>query len=690
MKRFILILALLLAGFTGILGQFILPEKSFTTQKDVDVIRVDSGGDELVKEIRTRVRRLRKEIMLAWTLARREQELAVVRHTQPMNNMKVLLEGELVAIIAADQTSYIDKPEKPGEYYYAIVIHKELQEHIAVLIADDNYTTNPAVLLEKEEDEVETSAGKITSIQSILIAEKLIRVEWEGQFKEGATVQVYRAEEMIDTKEKLGSAKRLASLPGNKTGYDDNEITPGKTYFYAIALRDEDGKETIELRAKRSYTTTGAGIVIKKEEIPIIARLQVIYGPDRTLILHWQDPETITPGLQFFIYRSKLPILNMPSLESAEKVGTVKPGGLQFIDRTPAKAKVYYAVISVNSAGKLSKDFMVDENTLSKPVRLEKETETESDTTTKVDKTNDNQKGNVIEVVPETQEHFFNMQAHVQPNKVVLTWDQVYQDEEEYDSNLILVYRFRKRPRELKDLMYGALLGKIPDTKMGFVDIPPSSGIYYYALFLETRKGIKPKLFIVDENLVGPVVFNSQIAGHEKTDNQEKIVKDEPGLEKGDPGIYYPDLENGDEPVKIEKDDKNNKVDNTDKADKADKTDKVDKIDNNFTKDNEQSHTSKEDNTQQENTANETERLEKVLNNTYKKGKYQLAMEELKPFHASADERVMSKSMFYSALSAYQMEEFETALKLLLHPSVRKNFGKRADFWYNRTLERME
>jgi len=607
-------------------AQFILPEKDYTSQSDVDVLRQDSGGEDLVKRLTVRHKPGRTgEILLVWELTRAEGDLAVVRSTRPITNSNSLSKTTLLAKIPFDQTSFTDRPQYTGDYYYAVVLYKELEGKTSIMKPDDNYTTRAAKFILSGKD-FSKVPDEFKLLHATFVKKGAVRVEWDGNFNKDTTFVLYRYNKTIDTLGKLSNSKRLITLPTGRTYYDDKDILVDQEYYYAIASVGPNQIEVRKLIANRTYTTDAAKYEKDERRPAIVRQIQALATEKGDIIITWLEPDSNKVD-KYIVYRSRSPIVTKFDLNQSSRAGSVKAGQGKFTDTSGAEGSFYYAVLSVDFKGINSIAYKLNDNVLSKPVTVQFD---------------DNKQSNRIS--KSLKGRFINLQAHVKKSEVILTWNHSILKKEDFNSRLINIYRFRRKPRTLRDIMYGTLLGKIPDNKVGYVDIPESTGIYYYALFIETTKGIKPKTFQLDENLIGPIIYQSHYA------NSKSIRRpdDKVFLEEGETGLAYPKLD---------------------------------------TKKHEEPELS--DNTKpKHNTA--PSGINQVLKQSYSTKKFKKALVQLGPFRDSSDISIKSKAYFYSALSSYYNGDYKQALKYLVHPSVQSKYGKRAKFWYNRTLEQMK
>ena len=66
-----------------------------------------------------------------------------------------------------------------------------------------------------------------------------------------------------------------------------------------------------------------------------------------------------------------------------------------------------------------------------------------------------------------------------------------------------------------------------------------------------------------------------------------------------------------------------------------------------------------------------------------------MAIASITPYRNNSDKKVRAKALFYLALSHYKLKKYDRALDYLVNPLVVQAYGKRARFWYQRTLEKI-
>jgi TolA-binding protein len=214
----------------------------------------------------------------------------------------------------------------------------------------------------------------------------------------------------------------------------------------------------------------------------------------------------------------------------------------------------------------------------------------------------------------------------------------------------------------MSDLVKGELLARIRSNRRLYEDVPSERGLYYYALFFETDRGLMPQGFNLDDNLIGPIAILDPQARITRNNNQEKR---QPNLGKENGVVTQPNAKNnpaGENRIKPGDLNQNN-------GQLA--TNLLNNQPNNIS-------------SQKRMTS-----INDVINQTYSKGAYKAAIKTLQKYLNDKNDSSRAKALFYTGLSYYRLNSFEKALDYFVHPLTVKAYGKRAEFWYRQTLENL-
>jgi tetratricopeptide (TPR) repeat protein len=245
-----------------------------------------------------------------------------------------------------------------------------------------------------------------------------------------------------------------------------------------------------------------------------------------------------------------------------------------------------------------------------------------------------------VPVSTEADAYFADFAAYSREKNIILTWHLARGRSIE---RRIQIYRFNEEPRVLHDISRGTLIAKLSGEINLYEDLPPAKGTYYYAIFVESVRGLEPASFNMSRNLVGPVAFNSTgVSAVTPPDNKEIA----PPPQK----YARPEFES-------------KEAEESEEAEPA----------------------------ATEVTAEEKHArgINAVIRRTFFRGEYQQAVRELRPFLRNSSPRVRAKAMFYTGLARYRMGQYERALKYFDHPLTKKFYRRNAEFWISKTTENL-
>jgi len=248
-----------------------------------------------------------------------------------------------------------------------------------------------------------------------------------------------------------------------------------------------------------------------------------------------------------------------------------------------------------------------------------------------------------IEIMPPvarlpTDASFADIAAYAREKNIILTWHIV--SGRTMDKR-IQVYRFTEEPRVLNDISRGTLIAKLTGDINLYEDIPPVRGVYYYAVFMESIRGLEPAGFTPARNVVGPVAFQSSPATN--VDRAQPLAMPD-ATAFARPDFATPEIDR--EPIEI---------------------------------DSEQPLQPRDD----------SRGINSAIRRTYLRGDYRGSVRALKPFLRNSSPRVRAKALFYTGLARYRLEQYDRAAKYFEHPLTRKYYRRNAEFWLERTAENL-
>lgn len=231
--------------------------------------------------------------------------------------------------------------------------------------------------------------------------------------------------------------------------------------------------------------------------------------------------------------------------------------------------------------------------------------------------------------VPPANDGFFaDFAAYGRDKNVILTWHLM--TGRGIDKRM-QIYRFTEEPRVINDISRGTLIAKLTGEINLYEDVPPARGSYYYAIFVETMRGLEPGSFTMSRNLVGPVSYLGTGAGRPNPELEKTAAK------RPEFSSYELDEET---PQRRDEFD--------DGAGRG---------------------------------------INGVIRRTYLKSDYAGTIRGMKPFLRNSSAKVRAKAMFYTGLARHRMGDNERALRYLEHPLTQKYYRRNAEFWINRMAE---
>lgn len=629
-----LFLTILFACVTSLQSQFILPEDKYTTHKDIDVIRADNDKIEIYGINAKATMTSPGEVKIHWNNFVKNAVLAVVRSEKPVSNLSALQLGKVVVVLKGGESNFKDTILNPGDYYYAVVSYQRLKDETVILKPNENYTTSPVHFDEKDlANQTESAKETVSNIKASILDDKTVRIQWNFDPVSNVSLMVYKNTHVIDSENAIKNSIRIGSVSSDKNYFDDQEGA-GQFYYAVIVL--QFGIEKTILKANENYTTKP----VKKQESsnPTVKFIRAVKNKKNEIFISWYFPTSKFPS-EFVIYRSSRQIVKEEDLQKAEIIQKLKPDAKSYIDNDYPDGDLYYAVLTQNKQGTIQKILIPDENTMVNPVINETESVVEEKKPEEAVEKKEEVAVKPVEpvkpVVPDTPKNellIYDIQAVAERSAIRISWKPDKKTFVELPEKAIFfhLFRFREKPESLSALTAETYLAKIPLNEESYIDTPPESGLYYYAIFFSTPKGVLTDLKYGD-NLIGPVIYK-------KPEEPEKTKSEKDKLEK--------------------------EAKTTDKSD-------IDVSGLSTTQD------------------VSAEKLNNALRRTYLQEKYEEAITALDGFRHSPSVKIKARAMFYSALSSYYLGKYKEAMEYIMNDSVKKVYGERADFWYRQILEKI-
>ncbi|MDH5719802.1 MAG: tetratricopeptide repeat protein [Spirochaetia bacterium] len=646
---FVIILFLLNTGTIN--AQFIPPDK---THLDSQVQGQDHTLYSVVRSIKAEVLDVKEHhVRISWLPPEDKGEYILTRSSNPISTIDLLLMSELVSVIKGSQSFYLDKNLPRGEYYYAVASKTKVKQKEVFLYADENYTLHP-VTISGETGKTQISDQRrapqqVSLIHAQMVEAGAVRISWKGTSEPNVQYIVYRDTRPLTVSDRIDSAVRLAVISDGTEFFVDRNIAEHGTYYYAVTARSTEGLEDKNLIANQSYTQTG--IVFNVIDTSVAKYIYATKSGENSISIKWKDAETSAANrIQYLLYRAANPISGEGDLQHISPIAQIPQGVQSYVDQGLSPGTYYYALVSQDYMGRKSKTFIAAHNATGIPIIIPGDTKRQQikpgyQPITKPARDDTYEPPLMPAHTPAKEEDFAsgnnifaNIRAIPRRDMILIAWRLSKNFQTSQRSTKIRIYRFDRRPMALRDIIEGTMVGRLPLHESIFEDLPLQKGNYYYALFVETPKGLVPNDFIFGENLIGPASFSR---------SSEEI---EPSLEGGKEYNENRQI-SGRKPQKPKKE-------------YPQKTKPAEEF--------------------------SSDEINRTIQESYLKADYEDAIFRLSKFEKSNSHEIRAKALFYLGLSHYQLSKYEKALEYMVHPLVVEAYKDRATFWYKRILEHIK
>ncbi len=152
----------------------------------------------------------------------------VYRHTFEINNNN-FKDAQLIGEVNTGNEYFIDYPETPGKYYYAVLALDSENKPYNLFIPYKNITSIPANILSVSSPDA--LATVITDIATVS-TENTVELSFKSS-KADRYLIIYRSTHPIVKYKYLVQASLIATIPSSNVNYIDHPI-PGISYYYAV------------------------------------------------------------------------------------------------------------------------------------------------------------------------------------------------------------------------------------------------------------------------------------------------------------------------------------------------------------------------------------------------------------------------------------------------------------------------
>lgn len=396
------------------------------------------------------------------------KEFVVGRSNEMIDSKdRVLSAMSVKEVFGRDKNVVVDMDLKPGRYYYVVMAKEKILSRNIELFKDVNYTVIPVSI---ESDPRDRFIDNITMLQGEKAGEGKIALKWKKLDVTGILYTIYRSRGVIDTADKLAASEK-AGVVVDKDSFLDTEAVFKGAYFYAVTVKEINGKENIILKQGQNYTINA--ILIEDNVKAVISNLAV-KTDHLSVVLEWMSaiPKTGLTVSEYVIYRSSQEIINAAVLSSSLPVGSVKADRNTYRDTNLKPGKYFYAVLVKLSDGMIDQALKRGQNFSFVPVEI-KEPLAISD-----------------------------IKAVWNGGKVILSWNfSGYSG----DKNFRL-FRSPNLISTLTELDRKWIYKKIDISEKRFIDEKPFPGEYYYGLIPDEKYTDPAMIFLAGVNITSQAV----------------------------------------------------------------------------------------------------------------------------------------------------------------------------------------
>lgn len=231
----------------------------------------DEGRNpNITKTLRATLLSDRKSVFLTWDPPKEEGELIIARSNSIIDTPdKLYIADSLGKFSSGGANSvktYYDYNLKPGTYYFAIVLAKDIRRREIKLFANQNYTTTPVTIEDMDgvlgnnqsfpslgqmgkEEPRSGSRDHITNLEAV-IERKSVRLNWSppmGAANRRTIYTIYRSTEPLTSLPLMQKSVKLAEVSHPVTSFLDQGIEKSQTIFYGVSVKDWNGDEALPL-----------------------------------------------------------------------------------------------------------------------------------------------------------------------------------------------------------------------------------------------------------------------------------------------------------------------------------------------------------------------------------------------------------------------------------------------------------
>ncbi len=351
-------------------------------------------------------------------------------------------------------------------------------------VSDENDPDEVKKIVEKENKKDGTLppfiAYNIKAIKVPLMKDS-IRISWSINPNYDDEFIVGRANEIIDTRERVLSSESVNVISSKSTNiHIDQGLKPGN-YYYVIVAKDKIYGKDIELYRDINFTTipvTIEAVETSNESVTNISAKQV--SESRVAVTWAKIPK---PGFTYLVYRAPMIINSSERIRKAVKAGTVIDMD-EFIDNIPGgNDPFYYAVITRSSDGIEKFEPVKDQNFTSDGIKPVKKTPL---TVTGI------------------------LSGLINPGEIEVKWKHGGSVTDGEIGGFV-IYRSKEMIDSINKLNSAVQVNSVPKNVFRIIDKAGPTGSYFYAVFAKTKDGVINLVFKKNENYSStPVVITDK------------------------------------------------------------------------------------------------------------------------------------------------------------------------------------
>jgi hypothetical protein len=598
--------------------------------------------------------------------------------------------------LSANALTFLDKNLPNGVYYYIVLTGEDLENKIGLpFTPNENFSTIPFIVdrtikketpppvkeekpaeqkenpPEKKEEPVKKPELPDPTIYmvrnlSAVSTENSVKLNWQPAPSIGIRYNIYRSTVPLNQPAALRRAKVIGTASENTLYFEDPKPPENQDVFYAVTVTPlETGEEKVKLQYGQSYISylfrREKNEPLKEEQL-LPENLRAETFGRNAVRLSWDIPQERV--LDFKIYRSVQPITNNDRLLGALYLGSVSGKETDFIDRDLEPGQYFYAVLPRDGRGKEififseGKTFTGFAGTV-RPDLIR--TQSASETVTY---------NNSAQEKPVYSLQF--LRGEIREKNAHLFWDGTPGD---YSDTKLYIYRGNKPLRNQYEIERQGILISIerPDRKE-YVDRNPGENTLYYAVQVHRNGTADPKLVESVNFLKDPLIMKTEVSSVP----EDKPEITEPGSESE--SAYDNELIRKKPPAKIHYEQQET---NTESDYLTEENDYINQREEPIMQEEEQ---------EEETTASRKALLADIIHKDIESKNFARAVRRLAPLTSrklNSDPETRSTALFYTAICYYNMGDYNGALDLFSHPEVQKAYPMRWNFWYRRSLEKI-